>query len=58
MSGYPISRPAGRRRLEGLRKLPGYFYASAPGGPAIASLPSIRWTQDKLLYVGPLETLP
>ncbi|HET9316709.1 MAG TPA: hypothetical protein VFQ51_14030, partial [Vicinamibacteria bacterium] len=50
--------PSGRRRLQGLQKLPGYFYATAPAGPAIESLASIRWTQDQLLYVGPVEDLP
>jgi hypothetical protein len=50
--------PAGRHRLEAVQKVPGYFYATAPSGAAIESLPSIRWKQNQLLYVGPVEHLP
>jgi hypothetical protein len=49
--------PAGRRRVQPLQNIPGYFYASAPAGAAIETLPSIRWTQKSLLYVGPAGTL-
>jgi hypothetical protein len=50
--------PAGRRRLEALNKIPGYFYASGPGAATIETLPAIRWTQKHLLYAGPVQALP
>jgi hypothetical protein len=48
--------PAGRGHLQPLARRRRYFYAAAnaPGG-AIETLGSIRWTQDRLLYVGPIE---
>jgi hypothetical protein len=36
-----------------MRKLPGYFYATSREGGAIETLRTIRWTQKRLLYVGP-----
>lgn len=50
--------PAGKRRLAVLQRVPGYFYASAPGAAAIETLPAIRWRQTHLLYAGPVEALP
>ena len=50
--------PAGQRRLAGVMDVPGNFYATATGGPALETLASIRWTQDRLVYLGPTEPLP
>jgi hypothetical protein len=51
--------PGGRELLTPLSNRPGYFYASAPrASGAIETLPAIRWTQQDLLYVGPVEEMP